>query len=103
MDDMEERVPQEVRGTDGLNVNGAVNHVHGQASRSLGSNGGTAMPMRENGFVAYLNSLHSLTAGCANALAESQALSQYFGGNRSETPLTAATQPDQDEPIFAVR
>jgi len=23
--------------------------------------------------------------------------------NRSETPLTAATQPDQDEPLFAVR
>ena len=26
-----------------------------------------------------------------------------FERNRSETPLTAATQPDQDEPIFAVR
>jgi len=27
----------------------------------------------------------------------------YAKGNRSETPLTAATQPDQDEPLFAVR
>ncbi len=87
MDYMEERFPQEIRGTDGLNVNGAVNHIRSQASRSLGSNGGTAMPMRENGFVAYLNSLHSLTAGCANALAESQALSQYFGELYEPFPL----------------
>lgn len=32
-----------------------------------------------NDFVAYLNSLHNISAGGSNALAESQALSQYFG------------------------
>lgn len=35
--------------------------------------------MNENRFVAYLNSLHNVGAAGANALAESQALSQYFG------------------------
>lgn len=33
----------------------------------------------QNGFIAYLNSLHNLNASGANALAESQALSPYFG------------------------
>lgn len=31
-----------------------------------------------NGYVAYLNSLHNISANGANALAESQALNQYF-------------------------
>lgn len=35
--------------------------------------------MNENQFVAYLNSLHNVGAAGANALAESQALNQYFG------------------------
>ncbi|NEX21265.1 hypothetical protein G3480_13230 [Thiorhodococcus mannitoliphagus] len=32
-----------------------------------------------NDFIDYLNSLHNVTAGGANALAESQAMSRYFG------------------------
>lgn len=48
---------------------------------------GEAMAPRENEFVAYLNSLHSLTANGANALAESQALSPYFGDLYEPFPL----------------
>ncbi|MGZ8250423.1 MAG: hypothetical protein ACXWUF_20570, partial [Methylomagnum sp.] len=33
---------------------------------------------QNNGFIAYLNSLHNLGAGGANALAETQALNHYF-------------------------
>ena len=48
-------------------------------SRDLGSRiADEPLSPSRNGFIAYLNSLHNLTAGCANALAESQALSQYF-------------------------
>ncbi|UYM16282.1 hypothetical protein [Endozoicomonas euniceicola] len=34
--------------------------------------------MSHNTYVSYLNSLHNLGAGGANALAESQALNEYF-------------------------
>lgn len=37
-----------------------------------------AVAMQQNGFIAYLNSLHNVGAAGANALAESQALSRYF-------------------------
>lgn len=37
------------------------------------------MEINQNGFIAYLNSLHNLGASGANALAESQALTPYFG------------------------
>lgn len=36
------------------------------------------MTTKHNGFIAYLNSLHNLGAGGANALAETQALNPYF-------------------------
>ncbi len=45
------------------------------------------MTVRENDFIAYLNSLHNLTASGANALAESQALSPYFGDLYEPFPL----------------
>lgn len=35
-------------------------------------------PVRQNGYIAYLNSLHNVSANGANALAESQALNIYF-------------------------
>lgn len=37
-----------------------------------------AVAMQQNGFIAYLNSLHNIGAAGANALAESQALNEYF-------------------------
>jgi len=36
------------------------------------------MVTTQNGYIAYLNSLHSLSANSANALAESQATNRYF-------------------------
>ncbi|MBU2569721.1 MAG: hypothetical protein KJ725_06720 [Gammaproteobacteria bacterium] len=40
--------------------------------------GESYMSERQNGYIAYLNSLHNITANSANALAESQALNSYF-------------------------
>lgn len=45
------------------------------------------METKQNKFIAYLNSLHNLRAGGANALAESQALSPYFGELYEPFPL----------------
>ena len=45
------------------------------------------MEIKQNGFIAYLNSLHNLGASGANALAESQALSPYFGDLYEPFPL----------------
>ena len=45
------------------------------------------MEIQQNGFIAYLNSLHNLGASGANALAESQALSPYFGDLYEPFPL----------------
>ena len=42
-------------------------------------NTGEGGKVKENPFIAYLNSLHNVGAAGANALAESQALNQYFG------------------------
>ncbi len=42
---------------------------------------------KENGFISYLNSLHSLEASGSNSLAESQALSPYFGELYVSFPL----------------
>lgn len=42
---------------------------------------------QNNGFIAYLNSLHSLGAGGANALAEAQALSHYFADLYTPFPV----------------
>ena len=43
-----------------------------------------------NGFIAYLNSLHNLGAGGANALAETQALNQYFAHLYEPFPIVGA-------------
>jgi len=45
------------------------------------------MEIKQNGFIAYLNSLHNLGASGANALAESQALNPYFGDLYEPFPL----------------
>lgn len=47
-------------------------------------------PASENAFIGYLNSLHNLTASGSNSLAESQALSQYFGELYQPFPVVAA-------------
>jgi hypothetical protein len=43
-----------------------------------------------NGFIAYLNSLHNLGAGGANALAETQALNRYFALLYEPFPIVGA-------------
>ncbi|CAK0769130.1 conserved hypothetical protein [Gammaproteobacteria bacterium] len=43
-----------------------------------------------NGFIAYLNSLHNLGAGGANALAETQALNHYFAPLYQPFPIVDA-------------
>ncbi len=48
------------------------------------------MEAHKNGYIAYLNSLHNLTASGANALAESQALNCYFTEIYEPFPLIAA-------------
>ncbi len=48
---------------------------------------GQQMIIKQNEFIAYLNSLHNLGANGANALAESQALSPYFGEIYEPFPL----------------
>lgn len=45
------------------------------------------METKQNGFIAYLNSMHNLNSGGANALAESQALSPYFGEVYASFPI----------------
>jgi hypothetical protein len=42
---------------------------------------------QNNGFIAYLNSLHNLGAGGANALAEAQALNHYFAALYTPFPV----------------
>jgi hypothetical protein len=42
------------------------------------NSGENHMAKRQNGYIAYLNSLHNVSASGANALAESQALNSYF-------------------------
>jgi hypothetical protein len=42
---------------------------------------------QHNGFIAYLNSLHNLGAGGANALAETQALNRYFAALYTPFPV----------------
>lgn len=54
------------------------------------SNGEYIMTTRQNGYIAYLNSLHNLTASGSNALAESQALSHYFAELYEPFPLVDA-------------
>ena len=46
------------------------------------------MRLADNPYITYLNSLHSLTAGGSNALAESQTLSEYFGEIYEPFPIT---------------
>ncbi len=48
------------------------------------------METQQNGYIAYLNSLHNVTASGANALAESQALNRYFTELYEPFPLIAA-------------
>lgn len=43
--------------------------------------------IKQNGFIAYLNSLHNLGASGSNSLAESQAISTYFGELYAPFPL----------------
>lgn len=45
------------------------------------------MESKKNGFIAYLNSLHNLSSSGANALAESQAISPYFGEIYASFPI----------------
>lgn len=45
------------------------------------------MGTRQNGYIAYLNSLHNVAANSANALAESQALNHYFAEIYQPFPL----------------
>jgi hypothetical protein len=47
-------------------------------SKSINEIKGKSMDIKHNGYINYLNSLHNLNASGANALAESQALNQYF-------------------------
>lgn len=46
-----------------------------------------ALTTQHNGFIAYLNSLHNLGAGGANALAEMQALNRYFAALYTPFPV----------------
>lgn len=46
-----------------------------------------ALSAKQNGLIAYLNSLHNLGAGGANALAEAQALNRYFSALYEPFPL----------------
>ncbi|WP_257279598.1 hypothetical protein [Endozoicomonas sp. ISHI1] len=57
-----------------------------------------------NNYISYLNSLHNLGAGGANALAESQALNEYFTGLYEPfpivDPLLKSLRNDQDKVII---
>jgi hypothetical protein len=46
-----------------------------------------ALTTQYNGFIAYLNSIHNLGAGGANALAETQALNHYFSALYTAFPV----------------
>lgn len=52
--------------------------------------GGHLMATRQNSYIAYLNSLHNISASGANALAESQALNRYFAELYQPFPLVDA-------------
>ena len=53
----------------------------------LGNAQGYTMQIQSNDYIAYLNSLHNINANGANALAESQALSQHFAELYQPFPL----------------
>ena len=59
--------------------------------------------VQRNDFIAYVNSLHNLGAGGANALAESQALNHYFAELYEPFPLVdivvQALTGDQDQVV----
>ncbi len=48
------------------------------------------MDTKQNAYIAYLNSLHNLTASGANALAESQALNRFFSEIYEPFPIIEA-------------
>lgn len=54
---------------------------------SIDDTGKDIMETQQNGYIAYLNSLHNVTASGANALAESQALNRYFAELYEPFPL----------------
>ena len=60
--------------------------------------------MQNNTFISYLNSLHNLGAGGANALAESQALNEYFAELYEPfsivTPLLESLKGDKEKVII---
>jgi hypothetical protein len=51
------------------------------------NSGESHMAEGQNGYIAYLNSLHNVTASGSNALAESQALNSYFAEIYQPFPL----------------
>jgi hypothetical protein len=53
----------------------------------------SVLTTKNNGFIAYLNSLHNLGAGGANALAETQALNHYFAALYEPFPVVEEIVP----------
>lgn len=68
-------------------VTGLIGNYNILSSINIGE---SIMETHKNGYIAYLNSLHNLTASGANALAESQALNCYFTEIYEPFPLIAA-------------
>lgn len=69
------------------NVNDFSNAYQSESLITLVSPENGSEVMQGNDFIAYLNSLHNLDAGGANALAESQALNHYFSEIYEPFPL----------------
>ena len=69
------------------NVNDFRNVYQSESLITFVSQENGSAVMQGNNFIAYLNSLHNLDAGGANALAESQALNHYFSEIYEPFPL----------------
>lgn len=69
------------------NVNDFSNAYQSESLMTLINQDNRSVDMEGNDFIAYLNSLHNLDAGGANALAESQALNRYFSEIYEPFPL----------------
>lgn len=71
-------IPKEMTPSPEKNVNDFSNAYQSHLMATLTDSINQSTDTQKNDFIAYLNSLHNLDAGGANALAESQALNHYF-------------------------
>jgi len=65
----------------------SAEYIHPHLNSTQHEAGNNVMAAMQNGYIAYLNALHNLSANSANALAESQATNRYFADLYQAFPI----------------